>query len=39
MDASSPDPGEKEFLRLSLRDDNDRLFNNGSCLKQNVYTI
>lgn len=42
MDAFSPDPGEKESPRLSLRDDDDRLVNHGSCLKRKrkrVFTL
>lgn len=34
MEDFSPDTGEEEFPRLSLRDDDDKLVNHASCLKK-----
>lgn len=38
MEDFSPDTGEEEFPRLSLRDDDDRLVNHASYLKK-IYLL
>lgn len=39
VNAFSPDPGEKESPRLSLRDDDDRLGKHGSYLKKMHFYV